>query len=1382
MKYLTFIIQLFLFCIFFQNAHSQCTANFTFDETGLSIQFTDLSSAEPNDPVVSWLWDFEDGTTSTTQNPLHTFPEPGIYDVLLSITTSSGCTSEFEIQIETCAFGITITPGACNPDGTITLSIAVNDIFDNAKDIDITIDGQLLPGSPFEIDADNPVLINHNIMGDGLSHTLMVQSTDIGTCSKSLDFTVEDCTSDCFLSGIAIDLQSTSTHTIEIGDNFFSPVTSTINLGDLVRFNWTGDGHSTTSDATSGPDSWNSGVIDAGSVFEVSIQQPGIHPYYCIPHGGSGGVGMSGSIVANCPSDGSIPLVLTFQSSQINAAGFNFYLDNILWSGSPFNYNGTGAQSVLLNLPGDGLLHQFIVEDVNDPSCSLTANWQAPDCGATPECNLSLTAVESGPCDASDNIAVDLTITAINPGTTGFNLTIDGVPHPQNPFSYTSGGSTSVTIDLPGDGNTHNLVVNDIDQNNCSATTSIVSTNCTIPCSINNLNVISDQATTHIVNVEDFSFNPADIIITEGDIIEWQWTGNIPHTSTSDATTGTDSWDSGLLDNGASFQSPVLSIGLHPYYCIPHGGPGGVGMSGSITVQPNCTNGMVSVNLQFQHSGGSFNGFQVFVDNTLEGNYNYNPSGTNTLNLLLPGDGQNHIIDIMDSDNPSCIATTSVVTADCNTSNCQLNISAVENGPCDNIDQVSVLVTINDTNGNPSGFQLTLDGNSVGDFNYDPSGSTVLNINLPGDGLEHIIQVNDLEDVSCTAQKVFTTTLCTPPPCSIDLTATQVSPCNNNQVEYLININASSQGPSFNLSIDGNFIPGSPFDYNGGSTDLLIELPGDGASHQIIVTDTSDPDCNQSISITTSDCTGACSFEDFNFTEHIPSKHIIEVEDFTFTPQDITVEVGDTILWIWTGLIPHTTTSDTVSGDDSWNSGLLSEGDEFSIIIQHAGFHPYYCIPHGSPGGIGMSGTITVVDICEDEVLHPQFTFTNNNTGLNGYQILIDGTPLIGNPFNYNNVGLNTVSLDLPASGQVFNFTIEDLDDTSCRLDTTLQMPSCSDPCFGFTADFSTLIDHPNLEVEFTSLTQNVQQWFWSFGDGGTSSEEQPIHQFAIEGTYEVCLTVENDLACTDQYCISIEVGTYQCLPAFTYEVDGLTVNFLEHSTTTDSITNWLWSFGDGFQQQGLANPSYTYDSLGIYEVCLDLIAGDCVADTCLFIDLSDPCLSFGVNFDYSVNEIDNSIQFIDLTNGTPNQWLWGFGDGQTSNEQHPVHHYNALGVYNVCLLVQDTVLGCNRSLCTSIEILVTGTTIINTTKPLIIYPNPSKSGQFWNIHGIDPLDYGKPVQWSLLDLRGQQLDGGYFSAAERVAHSISKTLAPGIYIIQLFTDQQQYLGKLIIQ
>lgn len=61
----------------------------------LEVQFTDLSTAGIN-PITEWYWEFGDGTTSTEQNPIHTYTEPGYYSVYM--TASDGDLYDFDFK------------------------------------------------------------------------------------------------------------------------------------------------------------------------------------------------------------------------------------------------------------------------------------------------------------------------------------------------------------------------------------------------------------------------------------------------------------------------------------------------------------------------------------------------------------------------------------------------------------------------------------------------------------------------------------------------------------------------------------------------------------------------------------------------------------------------------------------------------------------------------------------------------------------------------------------------------------------------------------------------------------------------------------------------------------------------------------------------------------------------------------------------------------------------------------------------------------------------------------------------------------------------------------------------------------------------------------
>ena len=55
--------------------------------------------------------------------------------------------------------------------------------------------------------------------------------------------------------------------------------------------------------------------------------------------------------------------------------------------------------------------------------------------------------------------------------------------------------------------------------------------------------------------------------------------------------------------------------------------------------------------------------------------------------------------------------------------------------------------------------------------------------------------------------------------------------------------------------------------------------------------------------------------------------------------------------------------NDIVTADDgSFDSGLFGQGETFSHTFSTPGTYPYYCIPHGGPGGAGMAGVVVVTE------------------------------------------------------------------------------------------------------------------------------------------------------------------------------------------------------------------------------------------------------------------------------------------------------------------------------------------------------------------------------------------------------------------------------------
>jgi plastocyanin len=85
---------------------------------------------------------------------------------------------------------------------------------------------------------------------------------------------------------------------IQIGPGIsFSPANITLVPGETVTWNWAAGPHSSTSDLTTGPEVWDSGIQFAGHSFSHTFTTPGTYLFYCKVHSFPGGTAMNGSVV-----------------------------------------------------------------------------------------------------------------------------------------------------------------------------------------------------------------------------------------------------------------------------------------------------------------------------------------------------------------------------------------------------------------------------------------------------------------------------------------------------------------------------------------------------------------------------------------------------------------------------------------------------------------------------------------------------------------------------------------------------------------------------------------------------------------------------------------------------------------------------------------------------------------------------------------------------------------------------------------------------------------------------------------------------------------------------------------------------------------------------
>jgi len=138
------------------------------------------------------------------------------------------------------------------------------------------------------------------------------------------------------------------------------------------------------------------------------------------------------------------------------------------------------------------------------------------------------------------------------------------------------------------------------------------------------------------------------------------------------------------------------------------------------------------------------------------------------------------------------------------------------------------------------------------------------------------------------------------------------------------------------------------------------------------------------------------------------------------------------------------------------------------------------------------------------------------------------------------------------------------------------------------------------LAVAFVALStepDSITGWSWEFGDGGTSSEPNPVYVYERPGTYTVSLTVEGPGGQATEtkadYIVVGEAGSV--VVDFAGEPRAgsvpLEVAFWDLTESTAPVTGWWWEFGDG-GTSGEPEPVYVYARPGRYRVSLTVAAG----------------------------------------------------------------------------------------------------------------------------------------------------------------------------------------------
>jgi PKD repeat protein len=212
----------------------------------------------------------------------------------------------------------------------------------------------------------------------------------------------------------------------------------------------------------------------------------------------------------------------------------------------------------------------------------------------------------------------------------------------------------------------------------------------------------------------------------------------------------------------------------------------------------------------------------------------------------------------------------------------------------------------------------------------------------------------------------------------------------------------------------------------------------------------------------------------------------------------------------------------------------------------------------------------------------------------------------------------------------------------------------------------------------------SIVAWDWDFGDGNTGTGEMPTHSYAEGGTYNVTLTVTDDMGAQDSAGATAAIGLGNQAPIA--DAGGPYTGTVNESVTFDgsgssdpdgSIVAWDWDFGDGNTGTG-ETPTHTYAGDGSFTLTLTVTddAGDIEIDTTTVTigpGNRPPIADAGSPYNGTVNE---PLAFDGSGSSDPDGIIvaydWDFSDGSTGTGPTPTHTYHTDGIFTVTLTVTD--------------------------------------------------------------------------------------------------------------
>jgi PKD repeat protein len=311
-------------------------------------------------------------------------------------------------------------------------------------------------------------------------------------------------------------------------------------------------------------------------------------------------------------------------------------------------------------------------------------------------------------------------------------------------------------------------------------------------------------------------------------------------------------------------------------------------------------------------------------------------------------------------------------------------------------------------------------------------------------------------------------------------------------------------------------------------------------------------------------------------------------------------------------------------------------------------------------------------------IVKPVADFTINTTNLCNSVVVTASTIQSANSYHWdfgNGINFNTSSATynypLATSSYLISLKITDTNQCNSYIAKSFQVSAASP----ITSNLRRTCANTN--IEFNGGAINYQNYFWTFGDGNTSTLKHPIHSYQDAGSYQVMLIVTDINGCIDTFNLAYHIEVFNPKADFSFtkttNCNSISVYL---SDSSKGNTSWKWMFSDGTVSTNVTTYKAFYNP-GYYDITLIAFENIC-SDTMIVnnaIYVSRPA----ANFTYAQSSVCLPVTatFQDLSIDAA-QWYWDFGDGSTDTVQNPVHIFTSKPVNPITLIIKD-VNGCQK-------------------------------------------------------------------------------------------------------